>query len=154
MRLDRAPYLLAVLAWGTAFAGTTLLWPVLDPNPFVFFLLAIMVSAWHGGLGPGLLATTLSVLTTNFFFLPPLYSLELAWHDVAELAVFAVAAVVISFLTSARRRAEAALRETNRNLEGLVAARTADLARTADEAREARAAADRPTRRRAPSWPT
>ena len=33
MRLDRAPYLLVVLAWGIAFAGTTLLWPVLDPNP-------------------------------------------------------------------------------------------------------------------------
>jgi K+-sensing histidine kinase KdpD len=153
MRLDRAPYLLAVLAWGIAFAGTTLLWPVLDPNPFLLFLLAIMVSAWYGGLGPGLLATILSALTTNFFFLPPLYTLELDWNDLAELAVFVISAVVISSLTSARRRAEAALRETNRNLEGLVAARTADLARTADEAREARAAAESANRRRAPSWP-
>jgi hypothetical protein len=46
MRLERAPYLVAVLTWGLAFAGTTLLWPILDPNPFLLFILSVTVSAW------------------------------------------------------------------------------------------------------------
>lgn len=33
-----------------------------DASPFMVFFAAVMVAAWFGGLGPGLLATALSTL--------------------------------------------------------------------------------------------
>ena len=39
--------------------------------PYLQFYPAIIFSAWHGGLWPGLLATGLSALGAMYFFLPP-----------------------------------------------------------------------------------
>ena len=38
---------------------------------FVLPLGAIILSAWYGGRGPGLLTTLLSVLALDYFFIPP-----------------------------------------------------------------------------------
>jgi K+-sensing histidine kinase KdpD len=40
--------------------------------PYIVFFLAVMVAAWYGGLGPGLLATALTAFSALFFFQPPL----------------------------------------------------------------------------------
>jgi K+-sensing histidine kinase KdpD len=40
------------------------------------FLLAVLLSAWLGGMGPGLVAALLATLTINYFFLPPKYTLR------------------------------------------------------------------------------
>src|SRR5712675_1327712 len=52
-------------------------WPPLrlETAPVSLFLGAIMLSAWFGGIGPGLLATALSSLAFDYYFLPPIYSL-------------------------------------------------------------------------------
>ncbi|HEY9880279.1 MAG TPA: DUF4118 domain-containing protein [Leptolyngbyaceae cyanobacterium] len=52
-----------------AIAVDFLLEPHLEPTPTPPFFAAVMVSAWYGGLGPGLLATALSTLAINFFLL-------------------------------------------------------------------------------------
>ena len=39
--------------------------------PYLQFYPAIIVAAWYGGLGPGVLATALSALAAMYFFLPP-----------------------------------------------------------------------------------
>jgi K+-sensing histidine kinase KdpD len=39
--------------------------------PYLHFFPAILIAAWHGGLGPGILATALSALAAMYFFLPP-----------------------------------------------------------------------------------
>ena len=41
------------------------------------FLCAVMFSAWYGGLLPGLAATVLSVLAFDYYFIPPIRSLNL-----------------------------------------------------------------------------
>jgi len=38
--------------------------------PFAFFLVAVMVAAWYGGLGPGMLAAAGGLLLGDYFFLP------------------------------------------------------------------------------------
>ena len=38
--------------------------------PFSFFLVAVMVAAWYGGLGPGMLAAAAGLLLGDYFFLP------------------------------------------------------------------------------------
>ena len=52
--------------------------PVLgDTAPFIPFVIAVMVSAWYGGLGPGLLATALSGAASTYLFIPPYYSFQM-----------------------------------------------------------------------------
>src|SRR6267142_7073986 len=57
-----------------------------ESTPFVsLFLCAIMVSAWYGGFGPGLLAIALSVLAFDYFFLLPTHSLVPNLNEVPRL---------------------------------------------------------------------
>ena len=65
-------YGVAALVVGAAVGVKLLLDPLTaQDTPFLLILGAIMVSAWYGGLGPGLLATGLSALATDYFFLDP-----------------------------------------------------------------------------------
>ena len=68
------------------------------------FLIAIMLTAIAYGLLPSLFASVLGVLTFDFFFLPPLYSLDISEpDDVLRLAVFATAALIVSNLAAYAR---------------------------------------------------
>ena len=70
-------YGVAVLAVGMAFLVKLLLDPlIVQETPFLLVFGAIMISAWYGGLGPGLLATFAAGLATDYFFLPPTGSLS------------------------------------------------------------------------------
>src|SRR3989454_9905407 len=53
-------------------------WPALhlQDAPVSLFLCAVMLGAWFGGAGPGLLATALSAFAFYYYFLPPIYSLH------------------------------------------------------------------------------
>jgi signal transduction histidine kinase/ActR/RegA family two-component response regulator len=80
--------------------------------PFTLFYPAIMVSAWYGGLGPGLFSTALCVPTAELMFLPPPYNLfRISGSEAFHLSLFVLAGVMISVLSEslhrARRRAEA-----------------------------------------------
>ena len=61
-------YGVAVLAVGMAFLVKLLLAPlIVQETPFLLVFAAIMISAWYGGLGPGLLATVTAGLATDYF---------------------------------------------------------------------------------------
>jgi PAS domain S-box-containing protein len=91
---------------------TALLMLLLDPllamsqSPFLLFFGAVMISAWYGGLGPGLLATALSALISTYFFIPPVYSLSLNWVTGARLGLFLLEGLLISSLSEALRVAK------------------------------------------------
>jgi two-component system, OmpR family, sensor histidine kinase KdpD len=76
----------------------------------ILYLLAVLVVAVLYGLGYAIGVSIASVLVFNFFFLPPLHTLELRESaNWVALAVFVVTAVVVSELaTRARRRGFAA----------------------------------------------
>src|SRR5438270_13873353 len=43
-----------------------------SPNLFLFFV-AVVVSAWFAGAGPGWTSVVLSTMAVDYFFLPPIY---------------------------------------------------------------------------------
>jgi K+-sensing histidine kinase KdpD len=100
-------YGVAILTSLCALLITYLLWPAVDPVGMPLLLAAVMVSAWYGGLGPGLLATALSAFASVYLFLPPHFSLIIGLGEILRLAVFMTVALLISSLNDARKRADA-----------------------------------------------
>lgn len=70
------------------------------------FSIPIMISAYLGGIYAGMLATTLSLLIADYYFLPPFHSWSVASAgDRWQLGFIVVAGVVISCLNEAMHRA-------------------------------------------------
>jgi C4-dicarboxylate-specific signal transduction histidine kinase len=97
-------------------------WPPLrlETAPVSLFLGAIMFSAWFGGLGPGLLATALSSLAFDYYFLPPIYSLVAKPGEIPRLVIFTVSALFVGSLSAAQRGATESLRRARDDLRGTV----------------------------------
>ncbi|MCP9493949.1 MAG: PAS domain S-box protein [Pyrinomonadaceae bacterium MAG19_C2-C3] len=73
-------------------------------SPFLLFFSAVMFSAWFGGLGAGLLATVLSALLSDYFFLAPTLSLRPGGSGQAlRLTIFVIEGVGISLLCEGLR---------------------------------------------------
>lgn len=101
-------YGIAVLLTAAATAVVFLLNVQFSRSFYSTIVIAVILSAWIGGLGPALLSSVVSVLAINYFFQPPRYQLSIGrMSDVAQLAIFAAAAVLISFLTRGRDLARA-----------------------------------------------
>src|SRR5215204_2985324 len=117
-------YGVAVLAVGVAFGLKLLLDPLIVQDvPFLLVFGAIMVSAWFGGLGPGLLATVAAGLTTDYFFLDPRGTVSgFSLEDVPLLAFFlegTLVCLLAEALRAARLRAESSNLEAKRHRERL-----------------------------------
>src|ERR1700674_539458 len=106
-------YAVAVLSVVAALVASRLLDTYMQSSPFVSLsLCAIMFSAWFGGLGPGLLATALSILGFNYYFLPPISSFAVAPTELPRIVLLAMTALFVVWLTVARRDSEGALRRS------------------------------------------
>ena len=95
-------------------------WPALhlEAAPLSLFVFAVMLTAWVGGLVPGLLATSLSILAFYYFFLAPMHSL--AVNEIPRFISFAVSLVFVGLLTAAQRSATESLRRAHDHLKGVV----------------------------------
>lgn len=114
-------YAVAVLAVAAAVAAGLLLESVLQTTPFVsLFLCAILFAAWLGGAGPGLLATSVSVVTFAYFFLPPMHSLAMSAQDIPRIVLFAMAALFVVWICAAQRRTAESLRRARDDLQATV----------------------------------
>jgi signal transduction histidine kinase len=104
--------------------------------PFILFTLSVVVAAWYGGLGPGILATALGAILGGYFFIEPLHSLGI--HSGArgvEEVLFVGTGVAISVLSQARLTLEARRRK--------LLASEQEASRAAEEARRAAEEANR-----------
>ncbi len=100
------------------------------PNLSMLFLMAVLFSAVSFGIWPAILASFLSFLGYNFFFIEPLYNLTVAQpYELFALGVFLVVAILTSALAgrardqariaAARTRATRRLYEFTKKLSGL-----------------------------------
>jgi len=97
-------YLIAVAASAIGFFLTWAIAESLTTYATTLMILAVMVSAWYGGMGPAILATVLLVLGTIFFIIAPFAPLYLITSpDLVRLSLFVFAALVVSVLTNAMR---------------------------------------------------
>ncbi len=75
-----------------------------DDPPFLLLSAAVMVSAWAGGLGPGLLATLLGTMLAGYFFMEPIHSfVAFGWRTDLPLVVFLLEGAFISWLAEGLR---------------------------------------------------
>ncbi len=97
-------------------------WPVLhlQDAPVSLFLCAVILSAWFGGGGPGLLAMALSTFAFYYYFLPPIYSLAAKPGEIPRLLVFTVSALFVGSLSAAQRGAMESLRRARDDLKETV----------------------------------
>lgn len=106
-------YAIAVGAVAFAFAARFALTPLLrDQAPYLFFIPAVLLTAGAGGLGPGVLATGLS-LPLVFFFIASFG--EIGWPDAINGAAFALIGLGATWIGERMRRARlrASMRETH-----------------------------------------
>jgi PAS domain-containing protein len=146
-RLTARPALAAALRYGLALAsvatalGTTLILRHYGFQPrFIshFTLIAIAITFWCAGTGPGLVALLfsslgVSLLARNHLLLPG-FPLE------SFLIFYAVFSILMSWFSASHRRAEQLLTEARDNLEFRVADRTDELVRANAELEDTQAA--------------
>lgn len=106
---------------------------------YITFFPAIMFAAWFGGLGPGILATALSLAAAFYFALEPLPIAGSANVIVIGDIVFVAVAVFISIFNEALRRSRARSNERFRQL----ALETARRSSTEEAFAESKRAAER-----------
>jgi C4-dicarboxylate-specific signal transduction histidine kinase len=105
-----ANYTVAILSVVVALVSGQLLEMYLQSMPYVSLLLcAVMLSAWFGGLGPGLLATTLSTLGFTFLFVSPTHSFDVGPEGAPRIILLSVASLFVVWLNVTRRGAEVEL---------------------------------------------
>src|SRR2546427_5512277 len=117
-------YAIAVLSVGIAIVVAELLTVLLHTEPIASSMIAaVMFVAWCGGFGPGLLAIALAVLAIHYYVVPPLNSFALKNNlfslgvaELPRLILFSIAALFVTFLSSAQRVAAESLRRSRDDL--------------------------------------
>ena len=79
-------------------------------------LAAIVLSAWYGGRGPGLLASLICITGVSYWFVPPVNSFATAPDHVLPFLIFLGLCLLLSEFSAGRRRAEHALRASDERL--------------------------------------
>jgi signal transduction histidine kinase len=139
LRLPPSPvvrYAFAVGVCGLALVAASTFQTVMPHTLLGFFYGAVAISAYYGGLGPGLLTTVLSVVTVDYLMTTtPVGLSSLAPRDLGPLISFGIVAALMSTLSgvlyAARDRAER---------------RGVELALRTEEAESARLAAEQANR--------
>ena len=100
-------------------------WISMSQTPFLLFFGAVMISAWYGGIASGMLATGLSAVVSEYFFLFPAYSLALEGENMIRLSLFSLQGVFVSSLCqalhAAKTKSAVSLRSLSRARERLAA---------------------------------
>ena len=113
-------YAIAVVSVTTALILTQ--WPALhlEEAPLSLCVFAVMLTAWVGGAGPGLLATSLSILAFYYHQSPsPIHSFGVN-SGLPRFIAFSLSLLIVGLLTAAQRSATESLRRAHDHLKGVV----------------------------------
>jgi C4-dicarboxylate-specific signal transduction histidine kinase len=113
-------YSIAVASVGAALIISRLPAVHLQDAPVSLLLCAVILTAWSGGVWPGLLATVLSALAFNYYFLPPIHSLGPKPEEIPRLVIFTMSALFVGSLSAAQRSTTESLRRARDDLRNTV----------------------------------
>jgi C4-dicarboxylate-specific signal transduction histidine kinase len=83
-------------------------------NPFWFFFpAAVIATTWFCGESSGWLATALSMVVVQYYFIPPLRSFAITWHDLPFTLTFLGCQIFATRLIAKRKQSEDSLKQTN-----------------------------------------
>src|SRR3984885_8871206 len=88
--------------------------------PGTLFIFVVMLSGWFGGVGPGLLATTISTLAFHQTFLHSKFWMGQKPPEIPRLFMYVIANLLIALVSAAQRNAKESLRRTHDDLERTV----------------------------------
>ena len=103
-------YVLGLCLVGLAVVPSELTRPIVT----YWFLAAVVVTAWIGGRGPGLLAASIAPFVLAYFFFPPLYTLGIGKEARPYVVPFLLCALAAAWMGSTRRKAQIAEAESVR----------------------------------------
>jgi PAS domain S-box-containing protein len=118
-----------------AFFVTVQLRAHFEQTPNSLFFCAVILAAWYGGFGPGLLAGVLSVAAIEGFLRPPDVAFEMDASELSRSVVFLFATFLISWICSKQKLGAELLGQARDELEAKVEERTKDLRRVNEELR-------------------
>lgn len=113
VKLPRTPffrYFAAILAVLSALLVTLQIDELRERRSLSLFFVAVIFATWYGGLGPGLTAFVLSVISGEYVIFPPRYSFDLSWESAYPLLTFIPLTLLIVGLFSALQFRAAILR--------------------------------------------
>ena len=81
------------------------------------FVCAVMVSGWFGGMGSGLLATGLSILSLKYYFVPPTGTFAIDAQYIPSVVLFSLVALFVTWLSARERKAAISLANAHSELD-------------------------------------
>ncbi|HLL60697.1 MAG TPA: HAMP domain-containing sensor histidine kinase [Candidatus Nitrosocosmicus sp.] len=99
-------YIFAIFISLVALIIQIYLLPFVDQKtPFLLFFPAVTLSAWYGGLRPGILTTILSLILAAYYLIPPYHSLLITnIPSLVQLFLFAMSSSLISIALEKSKR--------------------------------------------------
>jgi K+-sensing histidine kinase KdpD len=121
VRNDVLPLLLSVGSIGLVTAALLPLDPKVAANLVpIAYLMPVIFAATRWGVWPAMLASIAGVAAADFFFFPPIYSLQVDDpQDAVDLLVFLIVSLVASNLASRLRQETETLRQREREIHEL-----------------------------------
>ncbi|HET7366000.1 MAG TPA: PAS domain S-box protein [Burkholderiales bacterium] len=83
-------------------------------------LAAVVLAAWYGGRGPGLVATLVCAMGTFYWFVPPVHTWKIAPIHEWPFAIFIALCLLLTEFSAGRRRIEHAARASEERFRTLV----------------------------------
>jgi PAS domain S-box-containing protein len=109
-------YILSIVLPVMAMLLSVTFFPIIQQTRLLFFIIAIVLNAYHGGFGPGILSALISIVLAILFVFEPSFIL-LNSDGLLLLSIFAFFATFISWREETRLQTELALRDAKNQLE-------------------------------------
>ncbi len=110
-------YSVAIVSALIALFFTAALWDVMRDARFVFFTLAVVVSAWQGGIIAGVLCALISILSLDYLLVEPRFEIFGSPVHVLQFLIFGIVAMLIGWLEEQRRISSERLQQVRDELE-------------------------------------